>query len=89
MSDGIALSNDKALLVTGWMKPKLRGVQRLALEIQIVQATRDALVRPAIDRIAEQRMADRGHMDAHLVGPPGFQPAFDQRGVAAAASSVR
>ena len=32
-------------------------------------------------------MADRRHVDAHLVGPAGLQPAFDQRRVAAAASS--
>ena len=32
-------------------------------------------------------MADRGHVDAHLVGAAGLQPAFDQRRVAAATSS--
>ena len=40
------------------------------------------LARAAIDRIADQRMADRRHVDAHLVGAPGLEPAFDQRRVA-------
>src|SRR5256885_16030326 len=35
--------------------------------------------RAAVDRIADQRMTDRGHVDADLVGSPRFEPAFDQR----------
>ena len=35
-----------------------------------------------IDRVAEQGVADRRHVHAHLMRAPGFQPAFDQRGVA-------
>ena len=46
------------------------------------------LSRTAIDRVAEQRMADRRHVDPDLVGPAGFQPAFDQRRVAAAARAA-
>ena len=34
----------------------------------------------AIGRIADQGMAQMGQMHADLVGAPGFQPAFDQRG---------
>ena len=34
----------------------------------------------AVDRIAEQRNADRGEMHADLMGAPGLQPAFEQRG---------
>ena len=43
---------------------------------------RAAAARPAaaIDRIADNRMADMGHMDADLMGASGLQPAFDQRG---------
>jgi len=36
----------------------------------------------ALDRVAEQRMADRGHVHAHLMRAPGFEPALDQRRVA-------
>ena len=32
-----------------------------------------------IDWIAKQRMTDRGHVDPHLMRPPGLEPAFDQR----------
>src|ERR1700722_10013922 len=32
----------------------------------------------AIDRIAQERMTDRGHVDPDLVGPPGLQPAGDE-----------
>ena len=32
----------------------------------------------AIVLIADQRMADVGHVDADLVGPAGFQTALDQ-----------
>ena len=60
------------------------GVERLALEFhergrcrlrQLMGAGGKAR---AVDRIAEQRVADMGHVDADLVGPPGLQPAFDQ-----------
>ena len=34
----------------------------------------------AIDRVADQRMADMGHMHPDLVGATGFQLAPDQRG---------
>ena len=35
--------------------------------------------RSAIDRVPDQGVADRGHMDTHLMRAPGFEPAFDQR----------
>src|SRR5258708_4855337 len=34
----------------------------------------------AIDVVAEERMADRGKMDADLMGAPGLQPAGQQAG---------
>ena len=37
MSAGMALSNDKACFVTGWMNPSARRVQRLAVEIQFLE----------------------------------------------------
>ncbi len=33
-----------------------------------------------IDRIAKERMADRGQMDPNLVSPAGFQPAGQETG---------
>ena len=35
----------------------------------------------AIDRVGDQRMPDRSHVDADLMGAAGFEPAFDQRRV--------
>ena len=43
----------------------------------------------AIDLVAEQRVADRGEMDADLVGTPGFEPAFEQARDRAAATLPR
>ncbi len=57
------------------------GVQRLAVKIQPFQYLAMRRPGPAIDRVAEQGMADRGHVDPDLVGAPGFEPAFHQRGV--------
>ena len=44
------------------------------------QAGRLGLEAGAVDRIAEQGVAGMGEMDANLMGPAGFQPAFDQAG---------
>ena len=85
MSAGMSLSNDKASLVTGWMNPSSRRVQRLAAETQPFEQRSRGLSCSSIDRIADQRMADRRHVDAHLMRAPGFQPAFDQRRAVAAA----
>ena len=68
---------------------KVRCVQRLPLEIQLLeQFALTFFARAAIDRIAEQRMADRGHVHPHLVGAPGLEPAFDQRRIASARSAA-
>ena len=62
---------------------KFRRVEGLAAEVKRVEQLANPLMRrPAIDRIAEQRMADRRHVDPYLVRAPGLQPAFYQRGVA-------
>ena len=61
---------------------ELGRVQRLAVKIQSFQYLAMRRPGPAVDRVAEQGMADRGHVDPDLVGPPGFEPAFDQGGVA-------
>src|SRR4249919_1408352 len=61
---------------------KLRSVQGLAVKIEVVQYFAVRLCSAAINRIAKQWMADRRHVDSHLVGPPGFESAFDQRRVA-------
>src|SRR5438270_4943194 len=39
------------------------------------------LSRTAVDGIAEQRMSDRSHVDAHLVSAARFEPTFDERRV--------
>ena len=61
---------------------KLGGVQRLTVKTQVFQYLPVGGPGPAVDRIADQRVADRGHMHAHLMGPTGLEPAFDQSGVA-------
>ena len=59
-------------------------VQRLTIKRRSapgrrVEPVRLGLEAGAIDRIAEQRMADMGEMDPDLVRAPGLQPARDQR----------
>ena len=61
-----------------------RGVQGLAAERverrprRRRQEARLGLETRPVDRIAEQRMADMGEMDADLVGASGLQPAGDE-----------
>src|SRR4051794_10151897 len=51
----------------GVSEAKAGGVQRLAMEVQLIeQLSVNAFAAP-VDRIAQQRVADRGHVDAHLV----------------------
>src|SRR3954464_11216763 len=64
----------------GVNEPQMRGMQGLALETQRCQHAAVRWTGAAIDRIAEQRMADRGHVDADLVGPSSLQAALDQGG---------
>jgi hypothetical protein len=55
------------------------GVQGLPFEVQ--SGKHFVMRRPhsAIDRIADQRMAQRFHVDPDLMRATGFQTAFDQR----------
>src|SRR5688572_25137585 len=60
-----------------WMhEAEFRRMQRLALKVQPFQYFAVRRAGPSIDRIAEQRVADRRHMDPNLVGSAGFQTAF-------------
>ncbi len=63
-------------------EPERRRVQRLPVKAEFVKQLAMSLARTAVDRVAEQRMSDRGHVDADLVGAAGFEAAFDQRGIA-------
>ena len=54
------------------------GMQRLSFEIQTVKYLAVFRSGVTIDRIAEQRMTDRRHMDADLMSSPGLESAFDQ-----------
>ena len=56
---------------------KLRRVQCLAMKAKLLQHLAMRLSRAAVNRIAEQRVADRRHVHANLVRAPGFEPAFD------------
>src|SRR5947209_1319873 len=56
-------------------------MQRLPLELQFLQYFTVGLSRTAVDRIAEQWMIDRSHVDPDLVRAPSFEPAFDQCGI--------
>ena len=58
---------------------KLGSVQRLTMKTKFLQQLAVRFSGSAVNRVADQRMADRRHVDADLVGSAGFQPAFDQR----------
>src|SRR5690606_19189376 len=66
-------------------KTKGFGMQRLAREGEdrilprLVQRAQAAFLVPAVKRIADQRVAEVGHMDADLVRSPGFELTFDKR----------
>src|SRR3546814_11161980 len=59
-------------------KAQMGGVQCLPREIPRFQHVRQRFSGAAINRIADEGMADMRHMDAHLVRAPGFELAFDQ-----------
>ena len=67
-------------------KAKRCGVQRLTRETDrrsnrgIAQRLWRQFTPPAIGLIADQPVPGMGHMDADLMGAPGFQPAFHQAG---------
>src|SRR4051794_9249527 len=60
---------------------KLGGMQCLAMKLQVFQYSTVGLSRTSVDRIAEQRVTDRGHVNPNLMRSAGFELAFDQRGV--------
>ena len=49
--------------------------------MQRLPSERDAAL-PAIRRIADQRMPERGQVNAYLMGPTGLEPAGEQRAIA-------
>src|SRR5690349_3463766 len=59
-------------------EPKLSRVQRLPVKLQFLQYLAVGLSRPAIDRVADQRMTDRRHVDAYLMGSAGLQATLDK-----------
>src|SRR3546814_12244564 len=59
-------------------KAQMGRVQCLPREIPRFQHVRQRFSGAAIDRIADEWMADMRHVDADLMGAPGFEPAFDQ-----------
>src|SRR6476659_1767725 len=59
-------------------EPKFSRMQRLTMKLQLLQNLAVRLAGTPVDRIADQRMADGGHVDPYLVGPPGFEPALDE-----------
>ena len=59
-------------------KPQKSGVERLPCKAELPQQSLMTIPWPTINRVADDRMSDGGHMDANLVGPSGFQTAFDQ-----------
>src|SRR6185503_676374 len=65
---------------------KMRSMQRLAAQSGKFAAQRLGklaqlgLEAGAVKRIADQRMADRAQMHAHLMRAPGLERAFEQRG---------
>ena len=81
MSGGMGLVNDSLPFVTGVGEPKLRRVQRLPMKLQFLQHLAVRLSRTAVDGVADQRVADRCHVDADLMGSARLQTALDQSGV--------
>src|SRR5215217_2751126 len=59
-------------------EPNLGSVQRLSMKLQFPQYLAMRLSRTAVDWVPEKRIADRGHVDPHLVGAPRLEPAFDK-----------
>src|SRR6185312_16184927 len=54
-------------------------VERLTAKIEVLEQLVVAFSRTTVDRIAEQRVTDGGHMYPNLVGTAGLETAFDQR----------
>ncbi len=64
------------------IETEYRGVERLSVEIHRAQHLTLFLLHAAVNRIAEQWMANARHMHADLVRAARFQLAFDERCVA-------
>src|SRR4051812_38891408 len=62
-------------------EPEFSRVQRLAVKMQFLEELAVTPLRAAIDRIAEQRVTHRRHVDTDLVSASCLEPAFDQSGV--------
>ena len=75
-SGGTLASTRTSCLVNGWRKPEGLGVERLAVE----RGLGPGAVPGAVDGVADDGMADLGHVDADLVRPARLQPAGDERG---------
>src|SRR3546814_8431341 len=61
-------------------KTQMGRVQCLTGEVPGLEQVRQRLSGAAIDRVADERVADMRHMDAHLMGTAGFEAAFDEHG---------
>jgi hypothetical protein len=53
-------------------------VQGLTFEVQLIEYVSVSDFTSPVDRVAEQRMADGGHVDADLVGSAGLKAALHQ-----------
>ena len=62
-------------------KAEVRSVQRLTLEVQSIEQLSVNAFSAPVDRVADQRMANRSQVHPDLMGPARLQPAFDQRRV--------
>ena len=60
----------------GVLETQVVGVQEVAGNPHLLPGVRRML---AVGRIADNRMAERGDMDANLVGPARFERGFDER----------
>ena len=96
MSAGSGLSNRSASPVAGMLETEDRGVQGLAARgprgppaARLGEAVGLGLEAGPVERVAEQRVADMGHVDADLMRPPGLElaahEARERLGAAAAA----
>ena len=60
-------------------KPERRGVQRLSCEFGLIWSDFDDVLSIRINGIANQRVADMRHVDAHLMRATGFQRTGNER----------
>ena len=77
----MGLANDSRCFVDRMNEAKLCGVKRLAMKFEFFQEFAVSLSGTAVDRIAQERVAYRGHVHADLMRSAGFEPALNQRRV--------